>query len=282
MATAKPNKRVFSVIVDGETTEYAVRIPSLAEKNDAQAEFNKAFQRHVKAGAVVKAQIDKIVRARDLWDDELQAKYDEIVDQIRKNEAILREGGILKSKMREICLKLRELRYDAQQLYSPISSLSSMTAETQAETDKFNYLVTKCTVYNNGDNRPVFKDVEDFLNRSTEEVAIEAARNFMDLFYGIDLDSDKKLIENKLLIEHGFADEKLRLVDKEGHLVDAEYRRINEDGRYINDKNEFVNIDGERVDEEGNLIVESKPFIDDDEDGAETQTKAKRGRPAKV
>lgn len=286
MAIAK-NKKVFSVTVDDVTTEYAVRMPTLGEKNEAQAEFNRAFQRHVQSGAVVRAQVDKIVRVRNLWDDELEEKYKSMYDEIRKIELTLRKGGILKSKMRELCIKLRELRYDAGTLRSPVTSLDNMTAEAQAETDKFNYLVAKCTVYNTGGEagKQVFRDVEDFLNRTSDKVAVEAARNLMELVYGLDLDSDKKLIENKLLVEHGLADEKLRLINKDGHLIDVDFNLINEDGRYVNDKNEFVNIDGDRVDEEGNVIVESQPFIDDESESEpekESETKARRGRPVKA
>jgi len=286
MAIAK-NKKVFSVTVDDVTTEYAVRMPTLGEKNEAQAEFNKAFQRHVQSGAIVRAQVDKIVRVRNLWDDELEEKYKSMYDEIRKIELTLRKGGILKSKMRELCIKLRELRYDASTLRSPVTSLDNMTAEAQAETDKFNYLVAKCTVYNTGGEagKQVFQDVEDFLNRTSDKVAVEAARNLMELVYGLDLDSDKKLIENKLLVEHGLADEKLRLINKDGHLIDVDFNLINEDGRYVNSDGEFVNIDGDRVDEEGNVIVESQPFIDDESESEpekESETKARRGRPVKA
>lgn len=286
MATAKQNKKVFSVTVDDVTTEYAVKVPTLAEKNEAQAEFNRAFQRHVKSGAIIRAQVDGIVRTRELWNDELEAKYKELIEKIRQTEIKLRKGGILKSEMRKLCIQLRELRYDASQLRNPITSLDNMTAEAQAELDKFNYLVSKCTVYNNGGNagRLVFEDVEDFINRSSEQVAIEASRYLMELVYGLDLDSEKKLIENKLLIEHGFADDKMRLINKDGDLCDVDFRLINEDGRYVNDKGEFVNIDGDRVDEEGNVLVESSPFIDDEIDTkeVETETKARRGRPTRV
>jgi len=117
-------------------------------------------------------------------------------------------------------------------------------------------------VYNDT-KEPYFKDMEDYLNRSTEEVSALAAQNLANMLYGLDNDYEINLPENKFLKKYKFIDEKLRLVDKKGRLIDSEGRLVNENGRFINEEGKFVDKSGNLVDDEGDYIVDSQPFLDE-------------------
>jgi hypothetical protein len=106
--------------------------------------------------------------------------------------------------------------------------------------------------------------MEDYLNRSTESVALMAAQNLANMLYGLDNDYESNLPENKFLKKYKFVDEKLRLVDKKGRLIDNEGRLIDESGRYVDENGSFVDKFGNKVDADGEYIVEQQPFLDDD------------------
>jgi hypothetical protein len=118
-------------------------------------------------------------------------------------------------------------------------------------------------VYNDT-KQPYFNSMEDYLNRSTEQVGLLGAQNLANMLYGLDNNYEANLPENKFLKKYKFIDDKLRYVDKQGRLIDAEGRLIDESGRFIDDQGNFVDKFGNKVDQEGDFIVEPEPFLDDD------------------
>ena len=186
-----------------------------------------------------------------------------IQQQIFDNEQILAKGGISLSAAKSVALEIRELRADLRELISSRTSLDSNTAEGQADNARFNYLVSCCLVYSEG-NKPYFDSYESYLNKSAEPVAIKAAQVLASRMYGLDDNYETNLAENKFLKEYKFVNDDLRLINKEGHLVDEEGRLIDEDGRFINEKGEYVDKDGKPVDDNGDYVCEFKPFLDED------------------
>ena len=125
------------------------------------------------------------------------------------------------------------------------------------------YLVSACLVYNDT-KQPYFASMEEYLNRSSEEVAILGAQHLANMIYNLDNDYEHNLPENKFLKKYKFVDSNLRLIDKQGRFIDVDGRLVDENGRYIDEKGNFIDKFGNLVDEEGEYIVESKPFLDDD------------------
>ena len=142
------------------------------------------------------------------------------------------------------------------------TNLDSHTAEGQADNARFNYLVSACVVYKDS-KKKYFKDYEDYLNRSSELVAIYGAQKLASMMYGLDSDFEKKLPENKFLIKYKLVNDNLEFVDSQGRLVDAEGRLIDANGRFINEAGEFVDKDGNLVDQEGEYLIEFSPFLDE-------------------
>jgi hypothetical protein len=117
-------------------------------------------------------------------------------------------------------------------------------------------------VYNDT-KQPVYKNMEEYLNSSTEKVAIMGAQNLANMLYGLDNDYESNLPENKFLKKFKFIDDKLRLVDKKGRLIDREGRLIDESGRFIDEEGNFVDKFGNKVDKDGEYLVDSQPFLDE-------------------
>jgi hypothetical protein len=254
--------KTFSVTVDGGNKEFIVRSPSVQDQKEASKVYNQEFSDAIKAKAVVRAKIDDLLKEQGLWDDIKQLKLGELQNKLLDNERKLAKGGIPLSEARQIALDMKKLRDDIRDLISVRTSLDNHTAEGQADNARFNYLVSVCVVYN--DNKePYFRNMEDYLNRATEQVALLGAQNLANMIYGLDNDYETNLPENKFLKKFRFVDDKLRLIDKKGRLVDADGRLIDESGRFIDEEGNFVDKYGNKVTQDGDYIVEPQPFLDD-------------------
>jgi hypothetical protein len=255
--------QTFTTLINGTDKEVMVRSPSLTDQREAQKVYNQAFTDAIKSKAVVRAKMEDVLTEQGLWDKEKQAKLSELQAELLDHERKLAQGGISLKEAKKIAMDMKELREDIRDLISVRTSLDNHSAEGQADNAKFNYLVSVCVVYN--DNKePVFKNMEDYLNRATENVAIVGAQNLANMIYGLDSNYESNLPENKFLKKYKFVDDQLRLIDNKGRLVDEEGRLIDETGRFINESGEFVDKFGNPVDKEGNYVVEFKPFLDDD------------------
>lgn len=256
------NLKTFKADISGTEKDLMVKTPSLQDQREAQKVYNQAFTDAIKSKAVVRAKMEDVLTEQGLWDKEKQAKLSELQQHLLDNERRLAAGGISLKEAKTIAIAMKDLRDEIRELIAARTSLDNHSAEGQADNAKFNYLVSVCVVYNDT-KEPVFKNMEDYLNRATEPAAIVGAQNLANMMYGLDSDYESNLPENKFLKKYKFVDDKLRLIDKNGKLVDEEGRLIDETGRFINEKGEFVDKFGNLVDKEGNYVVEFKPFLDD-------------------
>lgn len=256
------NTRTFKTKVEDKEVEFLVRAPSLSEQREGQKVYNQAFSDAVKAKAIVRARMDDLLEEQGLWDSSKQAKLTELQQIILENERALAKGGIPLKKAKELAIQMKETRGKIRELIAVKTSLDNHSAEGQADNARFNYLVSACLVYNDT-KQPYYKNLEDYLGRSSEPVAVLAAQNLANMLYGLDNDYENNLPENKFLKKFKFVDDKLRFVDSKGRLVDTEGRLIDENGRFINEAGEFVDKSGNRVDINGDYVVDVQPFLDD-------------------
>jgi hypothetical protein len=254
-------KTFTSTIEDKEVT-LCVRSPSIEDQKEATKVYNQAFTDALKSKAVVRARLDDLLVEQGLWDNSKQKQFDDLQASILENERRLAKGGIPLSEAKDVALEMRKTRDKVRDLISVKTSLDTHTAEGQADNARFNYLVSACTVYDSTKQR-YFSSLEDYLNRSTDIVALLAAQNLANMLYGLDNDYEGGLPENKFLKQYKFVDDKLRFINKEGKLVDFEGRLIDENSRYIDADGNFIDKFGNRVDKDGEYIIESKPFLDD-------------------
>lgn len=173
------------------------------------------------------------------------------------------KGGFSLTDAKKLALRMREVRLEMRDLISVRTSLDNHSAEGQADNSRFNYLVSACVVYKDND-KPYFKDLEDYMNRQDDPVALAGAQKLANIIYGLDNNFEKNLPENKFLKKYKFVNEELRFIDKQGRTIDREGRLVDENGRYIDEDGNFVDKDGNRVDEEGEYLVDTQPFLDDD------------------
>lgn len=256
--------KTFTVSVDDKEVKLMAVSPSLQDTKEANKIYSQAFSDALKTKSIVRARLDDILKEQGLWDDSKQAQYEELQFKLLESEKQLAKGGISLNAARQIALDMRKFREELRELISDRTNLDNHTAEGQADNSKFNYLVYACTVYADNPSKKFFSSYENYMQRSSELVALKAAQAVANFIYGLDEDYDSKLPENKFLKDYKFVDDGLRLINKDGKLVDLEGKLIDENGRYINEEGQYVDKNGNLVDDNGNYIVEFSPFLDDD------------------
>lgn len=252
----------FKALVDTKEVDFEIKATTVADQREAQKIYNQAFSDAVKSGSIVRARLDDLLQQQGLWDENKQKQFLTLQKQILENEKILAKGGIPLKKAKYIAIKIKNLRLELRDLIAVKTNLDSHTAEGQADNARFNYLVSACVVYKDT-KKHYFKDYEDYLNRSSELVALLGAQKLASIMYGLDGDFEKKLPENKFLIKYKLVNDNLDYVDDKGRPVDEDGRLIDENGRFINENGQFVDKDGNIVDEKGDYI-EFSPFLDDE------------------
>lgn len=256
-------KKDFTVTVNNEEIKLCVMTPSANDKKEAQKIYNGAFTEALKSGAVVRAKLEDILIEQGLWNDDKQLRFDAIQKELTDYEAMLEKGGISLSQAKQIALKMRDLRAEFREIISDKTSLDNHSAEGLADTERFNYLVYACTYHADGKRR-YFSNYKDYMALGDDTVSVQAAVHLANLVYNLEENYEKKLPENKFLMDYKFVDENLRFINKEGKFVDSEGRLVNEQGRYIDEEGNFVDKYGNRLDEDGNIETEFTPFTDDE------------------
>ena len=208
------NKRTFEV--DGK--EYAINRPNAALSEESNLEYTRVFSKAVKAGALLKDAILNKMREQGLWSDEKEMEYLTEIRNLNELEKKLKKGGIKLSEAKSIAFDMLRKRERLQSLISQKNKLDNNSAEGQAETARFNFLLVNCLVYNNGGER-VYRDVDDFLGKQSTDVAIKASETLANMWYGLSEDYEKTLPENKFLKKFEFVDDDLRLINEKGELV---------------------------------------------------------------
>lgn len=256
--------KTFKIKINDQDVEFMVKTPSINDQREGQKIYNQAFTDAIKSKCVVRAKMDDLLEEQGLWNQDKQIKFNKLQQDILDSERKLAKGGISVKEARSIAIQMKRDREEIRSLIAVRTSLDNHSAEGQADNARFNYLVSVCLVYNNSEKQPYFSSMEDYLNRSNEEVAIVAAQHLASMLYGLDNDYELNLPENKFLKKYKYIDDKLRFINKQGQLTDADGRLVDENGRYVDEQGNFVDKFGNRVDKDGEYVVDAQPFLDDD------------------
>lgn len=257
------NKKTFTVKVGDKDRSLAVLRPTHRVEQEGRQVHARAFRDAVDAGAIVRPRAEKILREQNLWGEDRKKELEELGNKLKEAQRKLAKGGMKLSEARELALAIRKDRGRQAQLMAERDQLDAHTAEAAAHNAYFNYLVSRCTV-DAFTGKHYWEDYDAYLAAENDPVVGPAASALSSMLYGLDPDWEKKLPENAFLLKYGFADDKLRLVNKQGKLVDEEGRLVNEEGRFVDEAGRFVDRDGHLVDEEGNPVEEFTPFVDDE------------------
>jgi hypothetical protein len=258
----------YRTVVEGDVT-VLVKKPNRKDLNDSQIAYNKAWRKSLEEKAILRQKLNDYLVEQGVWNDAKQKQYDDYIKKINERELLLKKGGIPLKKAKSIALELKRLRLEFRELISERTSYDNNTAEGTADNARFDYLVSVC-VLDPSNKQPVFKDLDDYNERGSEDWAVKAASELANFLYNLDPNYEKSLPENSFLSKFKFTNEDGKLVNKDGHLIsieeDGTERLIDEQGYYIayNEAGEkyFVNRSGEKFERPDE--IEIQPFLDDE------------------
>ena len=253
-----------------------VKRPNSNILNRANALFTKTLHQHMKDGIMTKPELEKFMLEKDIWSEEKSDRQKELAKEIRELTKDLFQGrGKRKlSEGKDLAIKIKKARYELQSLIAEKLSLEQNTAESLADNLKFDFLVSECTYTEDG-KKKVYNSLEDYQDRSDDEIAFMAAATLAQMIYSLDSNFEAQLPENVFLKKYDLVDDNFNLTDREGHLVSLDGHRINDEGFYVNDAGEKVDIDGNLVDSEGNFVM-STEYEDDEKPAKKTRANGKQ------
>ena len=296
--------KIESTDSKGEKKVVYFKLPDSEDNKSAQLAYNKSFREALQSGAVLRQKLAHIMEEQGVWDATKEAEYNSILEDINEGEKALKRGGISLSEARDLALEMKQKRLEFRTLIAERSSMDGTTAEGQADNERFAHLVYVCLLDEKG--QKVFDTKKDYEEGASEPYVLDAAGQLAEKLYGLDPNYENILPENKFLKSYKFSDDKLRLVNKDGHLIDIDEegieRLIGEDGRFIaydkDDEKYFCDRDGVRVEEAGDYEEKFTPFLDDSgkpipvpkeeteeevkEEIAAEEAPVKKGRPKKT
>ena len=238
-------------------TELIITKPTNKQMLEAERVYKGAFRKALEEGAMLRKKLGNYMTDQGIWTDEQEEEYNKVVKEINLLDYQLNKGRDLDGKKlklsqaKEMAFELQDKRIEFRDLIAERQELDHMTAEGQADTERFSYLVYLCTK-DFLTQKPYYSSYEDYQNRGNEQEAIEAAKTVGEIVYEIDEDYEGTLTENKFLKRFKFANDKNELIDKDGNRIDRKGNKVDEEGYILNE-------DGKRVN------VNDLPVLEDDE-----------------
>tara|TARA_Y100000004_G_scaffold196175_1_gene265358 strand:- start:827 stop:1678 length:852 start_codon:yes stop_codon:yes gene_type:complete len=246
---------------NGQKVEIVVKQPTNAVLKGADRMKSKVWNESIQDGILTKRELGVLMRKRGIWDESKDKEETRITQDIVRLEKELYHGKEVKGKGkrkkpkvsegRDIAVQIRRLRLELRDLIAERIGLEDNTAESIADNARFDYLVAHCTFHKSGQN--VYKNFEDYDNRSADPVAFTAASALGEMLYNIDAGFEANLPENRFLTKFGLVNDNLELVDPSdsGSLIDVDGHKIDEDGYRLNDEGQRVDKEGNKLNDEG-------------------------------
>jgi len=241
-----------------ETVGIFVVRPTNATIKNADRYRARTWNQCITEGVLTKKELGKLMRDRGIWDEDKDQEEKAIIQELQDLERkLFLGGGDKKRKLSEgqnIAISMRRLRAKLRELIGERISLEENTAEALADNAKFDYFVADCTFYANG--QKVYKDVEDYNQKSSDQIAFAAAGALAEMMYQVDTKFEEGLPENKFLKKFNLVNDELSLVNRDGVLVDANGKKINEFGYYVDDQDRRTDKDGNLLNEDGTYVIQ--------------------------
>ncbi len=211
---------------DGSKVEIYVRKPTNGELTRAEKVRVKSWSKFKSDPDIMsKVQLNRYLKDRGIWDSEKEKEKRELEKTVSSLQDKLSRPGKKKVKLseaRNTAIELRKKRVEYRELISEKIELESNTTESLADNARFDFLVTCCTFYKDGDKK-VYNSIGDYENDSTD-TAFAAAAALGQLLYNLTDSFEATLPENEFLINQKLADgENLALIDFDGSYVEEDF-----------------------------------------------------------
>jgi hypothetical protein len=150
--------------------------PSQSIIAQGDLKFRENFSKAFRAGVLVNAEVTKMLRERGMWDDEkdkevasTRTEIMDLEDKLESDLSLSNEDG------EKLVARIRELRLNLSRLNSVYTNLVDNTCESIGGEARNQFFAANCVVDAKSGAR-IFKNLEDFLARLDETVALDSYR----------------------------------------------------------------------------------------------------------
>ena len=243
-----------------EGNKYKVIMPTRKIREQSDSVYAKTFRAALADNYMLESEVDEILEQRGLSGETYDKKKTDLLKEMRQLEAILvNETYKSPEEGKSIALSIRKVRDKLEAIEKPRLELNQMTANSRAESRRFNYYAYACVRTDSGDK--IWTSYQDYENDESD-FAYVAANEVLKLMYSMTAETLDDMTalrtENIWLKNKGFVNDDMYFIDKDGNTVDSEGRRINEKGQYIDEDGNFIDKFGNALDENGKLIKKEK------------------------
>jgi len=239
----------------------------------------KRWNECIQDGIITKKELSVLMEKRGIWNKEKSTQEEDISTQIQGLERNLFRGeGGKKPKVSEgkdIAIQMKDLRVKLRELIGERLALEENTAEALSDNVRFDYFVAMCSFYKDT-NQKVYTNLEDYNQRSSDEVAFAAASMLGDILYNLDTSFEENLPENRWLKGFDLINQDFGLVNTEGDLVDRGGKKINDLGHYLDGDDNRIDVDGFPLNDDGSYVM-----VDYENDLGTEKSKPKRRKSTK-
>lgn len=272
-------------ITQNDNSEKTVKIYVTRPNNNivknADRHRAKTWNQCISDGVLTKKELSKILKDRGIWNKDKEEEESLILSELQNLEKKLSGAGSEQKKAKlsdgqKIAIEMRALRMKLRNLIAERISMEENTAEALSDNARFDYFVAECTFYENG--QKVYNSIEDYNQKSSDEIAFAAAGALAKMLYQIDSKFEETLPENKFLKKFNLVNNELSLVNKNGDLVDLDGRKITEEGYYLDESGNRIDRDGNLLEEDGNykLVIDYEDDLSSTNTDSSKETKKKK------
>lgn len=171
------NARVFNS-KDKNGKELALKFvrPNQSTISQGDLKYRENYSKAFRAGVLVNAEVMKMLRERGLWDESKDAEVDTLRAEIAQLEDKLDSDLSLSNEDGEkLVLRIKELRLELARLNSVYTTVVDNTCESIGNEARSQSFAANCVVDAKSGVR-VFKNLDDYLSRLDEQVALDSYR----------------------------------------------------------------------------------------------------------
>lgn len=199
---------------DINNKKYGLKKLNNKESYDLDIHYKAEYAKALREGCATIAEIDSMIKSRNLEDESHIKEKDALVDELLELEQKLNNEELSKDEKFNAASELMLVRRKLLALNTRLQPMYEVTAEQAAQDARNRLMFIRCFI-NLDTNKPYFATQEEFNSAPDSEEIGNAFKEFLFYIYNLDPNFEKDLPENKWLVEHEYLDENLQLIDKQ-------------------------------------------------------------------
>lgn len=197
------NKLDFEV--DG--IKYYVRMPNQRDINEGDLVYKTKYSEALRFGALTHAEAFRIIEERKIFGREDEKKIRDLFFELNELGKKLNDTSKLQDAAM-IMFDMEKLRTQIVEITLRKNNILDNTAESYADEHRLQFYTVACTFDHN--NKHVFANVDEYIDRASEELAQVAITKTIHLIANEGKDFRYEWPEYQWRLKHGFIDEELK------------------------------------------------------------------------